>query len=152
MGDEVDLQEPGRRLVPIREGPNGDLPAGLGRRLPLPALTRCAADRREQPVDGRRAGREEELTDIRVERQMAVPLHGRDQAGEDRFEAFATDPIGGLPEDDERLADRLGVDRPAEPGCLGHDGIDSGEESDRMLAMTAGDVDEFIEDLGFIDL
>ena len=152
MGDEVDLQEPGGRLLPIRERPHGNLPAGLRRRLPLPAVTRRAPDRRQQPVDGRRTGREEELTDIRVERQMAVPLHGRDQPGEDRFEAFATDAIRGLPEDDERLADRLRIDRPAEPGCLGHDGIDSGEEADRMLAVTAGDVDEFIENLGFVDL
>ena len=152
MGDEVDLQEPRHRLVPIREGPDGNLPAGLRRRLPLPAVTRRAADRRQQPVDGRRTGREEELTDLRVERQMAVPLHGRDQAGQDGFEAFATDAIRGFPEDDEGLADRLGVDRPAEPGCLGHDGIDSREQADRMLAMTAGDGDELIEDLGFVEL
>ncbi len=108
-------------------------------------MTRRATDRRQQPVDGRRAGREEELADIRVERQMAVPLHGRGQPGEDRFEAFATDAISGLPEDDERFADRLRVDRPAEPGCLGQNGIDSREEADRMLAVTASNVDEFIE-------
>ena len=77
-------------------------------------MTRRAADRREQPVDGRRTGREEALTDIRVERQMAVPLHGRDQAGQDGLEAFATDAIRGLPEDDEGLADRLRIDPPAD--------------------------------------
>jgi hypothetical protein len=115
-------------------------------------VTGRVPDRREQPVDGRRAGREEELTDIGVEREMAVPLHGRDQTGEDGFKAFATDPIGGLPEDDERLLDRLGIDRPADPWCLGHDGIDSGKEADRMLAVTAGDSDEFIENLGFVEL
>jgi hypothetical protein len=81
-----------------------------------------------------------------------MPLHGRDQPGEDGLEAFATDPIGGLPKDDERLADRLGIDRPADPGFLGNDGIDRGEEADRMLAVTAGDVDEFIENLGLVDL
>ena len=92
------------------------------------------------------------MTDVRVERQMAVPLHGRDQTGEDRFEAFATDAIRGLPEDDERFADRLRVDPPTEPGCIGHDGIDAREQADRMLAVTAGDVDELIENLGFLDL
>jgi hypothetical protein len=57
---------------------------------------------------------------------MAVPLQGRDHRGEDRFETFATDPIGGLPEDDECLADRLGIDRPAEPGFPGNDTESSG--------------------------
>ena len=83
---------------------------------------------------------------------MTVPLHGREQPREDRFEALATDAIRSLPEDDEGLADRLRVDPPAEPGCIGRDGIDSREEADRMLAVTAGDVDEFIENLGFLDL
>lgn len=93
-----------------------------------------------------------ELPDIWVEREMTMPFHGRDQPGEDGVEAFATDAIGGLPEDDERLADGLGIDRPADPGFLGNDGIGRGEKADRMLAVTAGDVDEIIEDLGLIDL
>src|SRR5262249_43933701 len=79
VGHEVHLQETRPRLVPIREGPNRDLSAGLGHPLSLPASPCCAADRRQQSVNRRRTDREEELTDGRVERQMAVPFHGWDQ-------------------------------------------------------------------------
>jgi hypothetical protein len=136
VGDEVDLQETGGRLVPIRERPHGYLSAGLGRRLPLPAVTRCATDWRQQPVDGRWTGREQELTDIRFERQMAVPLPGRDQPGEDGFEAFATDAIRSLPEHDERTTDRLRIDPPTGLGYAGQNADDGREEADRMFSVT----------------
>jgi hypothetical protein len=66
---------------------------------------------------------------------MAMPLKGRNQAREGRFEAFSTDAIRSLPEDDEGLADRLRIDPTAELGCAGQDGIESREEVDRVLAM-----------------
>jgi hypothetical protein len=83
---------------------------------------------------------------------MAVAFHRRDQIGQDRSEAFPTDAIGGLPEDDERLADRVRVDPPRRGGRLVDDGIDRGEDSNCVLAMAAGDGNEFIQDfclLGF---
>jgi hypothetical protein len=46
---------------------------------------------------------------------MAVPLRGREEIGEGRLEAFPADAIRGLPEEDERLPDRLRVDPPAWP-------------------------------------
>ena len=152
MSDEVDLQKPGCRFVPIRERSDGDLAAGLRRALPLPAATCRAADRGKQSVDGRRTGLKEKLTDVRIEREMTMPLHGRDQARKDGLETFPTDAIRSLPENDEGLADRLGVDRPTRPDCLGHNGTVPGEEADRMLAMTAGDVNKLIKNLGFIGL
>ena len=75
---------------------------------------------------------------------MAMPLHRRDQVGQNSFEAFPTDAIRGLPKDDERHADRIGINPPSRCRRLREDGIDSGEESDRMLAMTAGNGNEFI--------
>ena len=81
---------------------------------------------------------------------MAVPFHRRDQVGQDCLEAFATDAIRGLPKDDERLADRLRIDPPSRGGRLGDNGMDSGEESDRMLAMAAGNGNKFIQDFCFI--
>ena len=152
MGDEVDLQEPGCRFVPIRERSDRDLAAGLRRALPLPAATCRAADRGEQPVDGRRTGLEQELTDVRIDREMTMPLQGRDQSWKDGLETFPTDAIRSLPENDEGLANRFGVDGPTMPDCLGHDGTVPGEEADRMLAMTPGDVDELIENFGFVGL
>ncbi len=144
MGHEVHLQETRHGLVPISEGPYRDLSAGLRHALSLPTSSRDAADRRQQAVNGRRTDREEELTDGRVEVQMAVPFHRWDQAGQDRFETFPTDAICGLPEDDERLADRFGIDLPGRCVCIVADRVDPREESNGMLAMAAGECNEFI--------
>ena len=57
------------------------------------------------------------LTYQRVERQMAVSFHRRDQVRQDRFEAFPTDAIRGLPKDNERLADRPRIDPPSQSGA-----------------------------------
>ena len=48
------------------------------------------------------------------------------------------------------MADRLGVDRSIRPGNLGHNESVTGEEADRTLAMTTGDVDKLLEDFGFV--
>src|SRR5271166_4639566 len=99
MRYEVHLQEPRAGIVPIRERPDGNLPARLRGPFLLPALTRRGADWPQEPVDGRRANCEQMLTYQRVERQMAVSFHRRNQVGQDRFEAFPTDAICGLPKD-----------------------------------------------------
>ncbi len=114
-------------------------------------MTRRAADRRQESVDGRRTGREEEVMDGRVERQIAMPLQGRDQAGQDHLEALPADAIRGLPEDDECFTDRLRIDPPTGLRRVGREAIDSGEQPDRVLAMAAGNVHELIQDLRFIN-
>src|SRR5262249_32646199 len=144
VGHEVHLQETRPRLAPIREGPDGDLTAGLGYPLSLPTSPCCAADRRQEPVNGRRTDREEELTDGRVERQMAVPFHRRDQGGQDRFEPFPTDAIRGFPEDDERFADRFGIDLAGGPACIVADRLNSREQSNGVFTMAACDCNEYI--------
>ena len=83
---------------------------------------------------------------------MAVPFHRGDQRGQDRFETFAADAIRGLPEDDERLADRFGIDRPGRGMCIVADRVNSREQSNGMLAMAAGECNEFIQNSGFVDL
>ena len=145
MRHEVHLQKPRAGIVPIRERPDGNLPARLRGPFPLAALTRRGADRRQEPVDGRRANCEQMLTYQRVERQMAVSFHRRDQVRQDRFEAFPTDAIRGLPKDNDCLADRPRIDPPSQSGRLGDDGLGPGDKSDRMLAMAAGDGNEFIQ-------
>ena len=112
MGDEVHLEEPRVGIIPIRERPDGDLLAGLRGPFSLPdrpAVLRIGLRR----VDGRRANREQMLTDT-VKRQMAVAFHRRDQIGQDRLEAFPADAICGLPEDDEPRG--WPPNRSAEPG------------------------------------
>jgi hypothetical protein len=83
---------------------------------------------------------------------MAVAFQRRDQVGQDRFEALPTDAIRGLPEDDERLAGCLRIDSPSRGGRLVDEEIDSGEESNRMLAMTAGDGYKFIQYFCFLSI
>ncbi|HMB02521.1 MAG TPA: hypothetical protein VKP69_02140 [Isosphaeraceae bacterium] len=151
MSDEVDLQETRRWLVPVRERPDRNLPAGFGRWLSLLASPRGSADRRQESIDGCRTGREQELPDGRIERQMAVPFHGGDQTGQDGPGTFPTDPVGCFPENDECFTDRLGIDPPPGVGCIVDEGAGSSEQSNGMLAMAAGEGNEFIQDFRFID-
>ena len=44
---------------------------------------------------------------------MAVPLHRLHQCGHQRFQALAVDPVRRLPDNHQRVADRVVVDAPA---------------------------------------
>ena len=46
-----------------------------------------------------------------VQVEMAVPLHRIDQHWDQRLQAFAANPMGSLPQDSQRLTDRLVVQR-----------------------------------------
>ena len=79
------------------------------------------------------------LPDDRIDSQMAVPLQRRDEARQDGFQTLPANAIGSFPEYDERLADRLGIDPPGQGGWRVDHRINSGEQSNSMLAMTASD-------------
>ena len=115
VGDEVDLQITGRRVVPVREGAYGDLLTLLRGGLPLLPARGGAPHRGQQPVDGRRAGRQETLSHRGIEGQMPVPFQGRDEAGQDRLEALATNAIRCFPQDDEGFSHGLVVGPPGDP-------------------------------------
>src|SRR5271166_2842894 len=68
---------------------------------------------------------------------MPVPLQRRDETRQDGFQTLPANAIGSFPEYDERLADHR---------------INSGEQSNSMLAMTASDGNEFIQDCCFLEL
>jgi len=79
-------------------------------------------------------------------------LERRDQQREERLESFPADPVGGLPQQDERLTHGFIVDRktrsPAQP-----DGDRRRiEQADDVLAVIAGDRDELVEDPEFLFL
>src|SRR5262249_14767968 len=149
--DEVNLQVTGRRLVPVRKGAYRDLFTWFSGRLPLLPGERGAPNRDQQSVDGRRADREEALADHGVQVQMAVLFQGRDETGQDRLEALATDPIRGLPQNDEGFTHRLVVGPPSNGGG-GRRRTSVGEQPDGMLAMAAGHGDEFVQDLRLLRL
>ena len=92
------------------------------------------------------------LPDDRIESQMPVPLQRRDETRQDGFQTLPANAIGSFPEYDERLADRLGIDPPGQGGWLVDHRINSGEQSNSMLAMTASDGNEFIQDCCFLEL
>ena len=85
------------------------------RKLSRPtALTavRLFADLAKRPVDRRRAHGEYRGTDLRTESYVPVPFHRLDQCRYQRFQAFATDAVRCLPQNDYRFADRLVIDPP----------------------------------------
>ena len=92
------------------------------------------------------------LPDDRIDSQMPVPLQRRDETRQDGFQTLPANAIGSFPEYDERLADRLGIDPPGQGGWLVDHRINSGEQSNSMLAMTASDGNEFIKDCCFLEL
>lgn len=92
------------------------------------------------------------LPDDRIDSQMPVPLQRRDETRQDGFQTLPANAIGSFPEYDERLADRLGIDPPGQGGWLVDHRINSGEQSNSMLAMTASDGNEFIQDCCFLEL
>jgi hypothetical protein len=55
-----------------------------------------------------KAGREDMLTDVRVQVEMPVAFHRVDKAGEHRLQPLPTNPIRRLPGHDQRLSNRLG--------------------------------------------
>ena len=52
---------------------------------------------------------------------MAVPFQGRDEAGQDRLEALATNAIRCFPQDDQGFPDRLVVGPPGDRWGGGRD-------------------------------
>ena len=85
---------------------------GLVAALRFLRLGCVAPNRRQQTIDGGSADGEDALANLGVEVEVTVPLQSCDQARQDRLEAFATDAVGGFPEDDQRLPHRLIVGAP----------------------------------------
>src|SRR5215831_3070056 len=69
---------------------------------------------------------------------MAVPLHGLDEDWQQRPQPFATNPVGCLPNQDQRLAHSLIVNPPAEPRPTSPVHLPSPQQPHRMLAVIAG--------------
>ena len=82
--------------------------------------------------------------------QMPVALQGRQQDRQQRPQAFAAYPVGGLPEHDQRGPNRLVIQRGARTGLPLLDGRLGVQRSNRRLLVIAGHRDELIEDLALL--
>ena len=114
------------------------------RRLRCPSM--CQACSRQHAVDGRRADLQDLDLDLGVQVEMAVSLHGIDQHRDQRLQALAANPVGGLPQNRQCLTDCLVVQTiPAARRGRSSDLL--AQHPDRVLAVIAGQGHEFIEDL-----
>ena len=147
MPDEVGLDEPRRRVVPVRERAHRNALADRRwRRRPtaLPAARRLA-DLAKRPVDRRRAHGERRGADLRTESQAPVPFHRLDQYRPQRLQAFATDAVRCLPQNDDRLTDRLVVDPPTGLRLRAARASGAPQPPHRGLSVKAGNRNEFVE-------
>ena len=76
---------------------------------------------------------------------LLVPFHRLDQCRHQRLQAFATDPVRCLPQNDYRLADRLDVDQPTGLRHRAARGGVAPQPPHRVLSVKVGDCNEFIE-------
>ncbi len=64
-------------------------------------MRRRVSHGRQQSVGGGRTDKKEALTDLRVERQMAMSFESHDQTAQNRFKSFYAYPVSRFPEDDQ---------------------------------------------------
>jgi hypothetical protein len=83
---------------------------------------------------------------------VAVTLKRRDEQRQERLEPFSADPVGGLPQHNERLTHGLIVDRKTRSPAQPAGDLRRVEEADDVLAVIARDRDGFIEDPEFLFL
>src|SRR5713101_5188396 len=140
VGDEIDLEEPGAGVVPLREGADGDLVAepGPDPRGGGPARGSGGACGGEQPAERGRTHVADELVDLRRQPQLAIAGEPVEELGHEGLEAMRANVSGGLPQDLHRRGHggavearaagaRAGRGRPRRPP----------EQADRRLAVQA---------------
>jgi hypothetical protein len=82
--------------------------------------------------------------------QMPIAFQGRQQDRQQRPQAFAAYPVGGLPEQDQCGPHCLVIQRGAHTGLPLFDGRLGVQRSNRRLLMIARHRDELIEDLALL--
>ena len=147
MADEIRLHVAGLRVLPFRERAHGDVLLHRGNGPPTHALSSDRrAGRPQHPIEGRRTGGQHARPYRHVQREVAVTLKRRDEQREERLESFPADPVGGLPQQDERLTHGFIVDRKTRSPPQPAGDRRRIEQADDVLAVVARDGDEFIED------
>ena len=113
----------------------------------LPPAEYDGPDGFEPPVPGGSAGGQQSPAHLGIRIQLPMSLHGLHQVGQRRLQTLSADPVGCFPNQDYRLADRLGVDAPApDPRQLFFCGAGLCQQPDVVLAMVSADRAEFVQD------
>ena len=158
MPDQVDLDEPGPFVVPVRPGPHRDLrleqPAGLGQR-PAAADLQLGPVWRKPPVDGGRRHRHQPGSKCVVDVELAMAAQRGDQLAHDRGEPFPSRAVEHRP----HLAQRVDDLRPVgehRGASAPHGGRRAGHRDPQRLAgviaMPLVDLDQMVQDRGLLSL
>src|SRR5712692_1195211 len=148
MRDEIDFEKAGPRVVPLREGADGDLVAepGPDPRGGGPARGPGGPRGGEEPAEGGRTHVADELVELGGERELAVAGEPVEELGDEGMEAMRANVSGGLPQDLHRRGHggavearaagaRAGRGRPRRPP----------EQADRRLAVQTGDSHDLVQ-------
>jgi hypothetical protein len=85
----------------------------------------------------------------RVENELPVPLERRQQHRDQRLQSLGADPVGRLPEDDQRLQDLSAVSM--RPSLAPNRVLSSAAQcSDSVFAVIAGNRHELIKDASLL--
>ena len=118
VGDQIDLAEPGPRIVPLREGADGD------RLAEPPPRARDGggppreprAGRRQQPGQRRAADLADQFVDVGGETQLAALPEAVEEFGHEAVEPMGADPPARLPQDLGGAGDAAPYSRGRPPG------------------------------------
>lgn len=154
MGHEIGFHKTRLEILPIGEGPDRNLvfeqSAGP---CPPPASLASLAHLIEQSVDCGRADPQELLSHGVSQAEMAKPFQHGDELRQKGDESFGAEAVGGLPDHDQRLLDRLCVVALAArrfSGCALRALGSLLQERDRVLAVVIGGGNKFVEDAWFV--
>jgi hypothetical protein len=153
MSAEIDFEKSGPRVVPLREGADGDLVAepGPDPRGGGPARGSGGPRGGEEPAERGRTHVADELVELGGERQLAIAGEPVEELGDEGMEAMRADVSGGLPQDLHRrghggaVAARATGAR-AGRGCPRR----PPEQADGRLAMETGDGDGLVQQGPFL--
>src|SRR5712692_9762961 len=153
MRDEIDFEKAGPRVVPLREGADGDLVAepGPDPRGGGPARGPGGARGGEQPTERGGTNVADELVELGRQPQLAITGEPVEELGDEGMETMRADVSGGLPQDlhgpghrrpvaARAAGARTGRRRPRRPP----------KQADRRLAMEAGDGDDLVQQCPFL--
>ena len=117
MGDEIGLEEPGRRIIPIGVGADRHSAPDRRRwrRAAATATAGLLAHRPKNPVDRGGADCFQPLAHSGIEDQVPMALQRRDQHRDERLQSLAANSVRRFPQYDQRLPEGVIVKPPIRP-------------------------------------
>jgi hypothetical protein len=119
VDDQIGFQVPGRRVVPIGKGADGNtLSEGGGDSSSLLCPLDTFPHGTQQAVDRGGADGQDLLPHAGVKMQMIMLFHGCDQHRKQRLQAFTTESVGGFPQQRQCILYRFLINASAKPGLF----------------------------------